>query len=104
MLVRNVFREWGSLGAGLIALVAVGTAQAQGVNAASLAGTWECAGPGQTHPHKPPIMWFGDASTKEGAAMINVDGFQRTVNGAASVTADADGWLKVTPARMDSSP
>jgi hypothetical protein len=94
MWVGSVLR---GLGGGLIALATMGAVQAQ-VNAASLAGTWECVGPGQNHPKKPPIMWFGEVSTKEGAAMINVDGFQRAVNGAASVTADADGWMKVTPA------
>lgn len=82
---------------GLFALTAAG-AQAQ-VNAAGLAGTWECFGPGQSHPKKPPIVWFGDAQAKDNAmAQVDIDGFFRAVSGAASVTAEADGVLKLSPA------
>lgn len=67
-----------------------------------LAGTWECYGPGQTHPQKPPIVFFG-ATTRDakGSAAIEVDGFERTVAGSASVAADADGWTRISPASGD---
>lgn len=91
MKLRNVL-------GGLIALTLAGGVQAQ-VSAAGLAGTWECFGPDQNHPKKPPIVWFGDAQAKDGAlAQVDIDGFFRAVSGAAAITAEADGVLKVAPA------
>lgn len=55
-----------------------------------LEGTWECYGPGQTHPAKPPIVWFGGGN----ASSIEVDGFGGAVTGAADVSA-ADGSMRV---------
>lgn len=86
-----------SLSFALGALVAV-PAQAQ-MTPESLAGTWECFGPGQTHPKKPPIMFFGETSRDDkGVAAMDVDGFDRSVAGRASVSAGSDGWMRVTPA------
>lgn len=58
--------------------------------AVRLEGTWECYGPGQTHPSKPPILWFGVGS----ATSIEVDGFGGAVSGAADVSA-TDGSMRV---------
>lgn len=85
-----------SLSFALGALAAL-PAQAQ-MTPEQLAGTWECFGPGQTHPKKPPIMHFGEVTRGEkGVAAVDVDGFDRTVSGPAQVTSDADGWMRVTP-------
>lgn len=61
-------------------------------SAVRLEGTWECHGPGQTHPAKPPIVWFGASS----AASIEVDGFGGAVSGAADVSA-SEGAMRITP-------
>jgi hypothetical protein len=55
-----------------------------------LEGTWECYGPGQTHPAKPPIVWFGAG----GGDSIEVDGFGGAVYGAADLSA-SDGATRV---------
>jgi hypothetical protein len=82
----------------LAAAMLAAPAQAQ-LNVEQYQGTWECFGPGQTHPKKPPIMYFGAVKQDEkGVAAVEVDGFSRAVAGHAGVAADADGWLKVTPA------
>lgn len=79
----------------VLALAAAMPAAAQ-VTAEQLPGTWECYGPGQTHPLKPPIVFFGELSKDDrGVAAIEVDAFSRAVVGTASVTAAPDGWTKV---------
>ncbi len=70
------------------ALAGATTALAQNPAAAEaqanrLEGTWECQGPGQTHPAKPPIVWFGAS----GGNSIEVDGFGGAVYGAADLSA-----------------
>ena len=82
---------------GLFALAAGGAIAQAGapMNAERLAGTWECYGPGQAHPHKPPIVWFSDVSARDGLATMQVDAFKRAVVGEASVTAESDGSLKI---------
>lgn len=80
-----------------LALAFAAGAQAQ-MNAAAIAGTWECFGPGQNHPKKPPIVWFGEAQMKDGSAtQVDVDGFFRAVSGAAAITTEGSG-LKLQPA------
>ena len=59
-----------------------------GVN--QLLGTWECQGPGQDHPLKPPIMWFG--ATNDG---IGLDGFAGALYGRADVTGSAGGSMRI---------
>lgn len=61
------------------------------VQSARLEGTWECYGPGQTHPAKPPIVWFGPGS----ATSIEVDGFGGAVSGAADLSA-SEGAVRVS--------
>ena len=67
-----------------IVLMSAGTSIAQvapfDAAAQKLHGTWECQGPGQTHPMKPPIMWFGAADKG-----VGVDGFGGAIYGAADV-------------------
>lgn len=55
-----------------------------------LEGTWECYGPGQTHPLKPPIVWFG-AGTQ---GSIEVDGFGGSVTGSADLST-GEGTIRV---------
>jgi hypothetical protein len=55
-----------------------------------LLGTWECHGPGQTHPLKPPIMWFG--ASGDG---IGLDGFSGTLYGQAEVTGNPGESLRI---------
>lgn len=59
-----------------------------------LNGTWECTGPGQTHPMKPPIVWFEDAAA--GDAEVGVDAFAGEVYGVGAVSAAEDGRLRIT--------
>ena len=64
-------------------------------SAAQLSGTWECHGPGQTGPMKPPIVWFGETKSVDGKmSTIEVDGFSRDVQGTADVSMEA-GVIKV---------
>ena len=62
------------------------------VDVQQLLGTWECEGPGQTHPMKPPIMWFGFGASNES---IGVDGFSRSVYGPAAVTGTGGGSMRI---------
>ncbi|MFM9884249.1 MAG: hypothetical protein ACKVQT_14580 [Burkholderiales bacterium] len=71
------------------ATITVPSAQAE-VGVRQLLGTWECHGPGQAHPMKPPILWFGTSANG-----VGIDGFAGTVYGHGDVTADADGSMHI---------
>ncbi|MFN0304633.1 MAG: hypothetical protein ACKVQU_30235 [Burkholderiales bacterium] len=71
------------------ATVAVPSVQAE-IGVTQLLGTWECQGPGQLHPMKPPILWFGASDTG-----VGIDGFAGTVYGHGDVTADANGSMHI---------
>jgi hypothetical protein len=61
------------------------------IGAETLPGTWECYGPGQRSARTPPIVYFASLRTDEGgAATVFIDGFARTVNGRASLAAEAN--------------
>jgi hypothetical protein len=65
-------------------------------------GTWECRQPGVNYRNKPPILYVDTASVKtpdKAAFALEVDGFTREVYGNSDVTADADGWWKISPSR-----
>jgi hypothetical protein len=66
-----------------------------------MAGTWECRLPGVEYGRKPPILYVGQSEVKDSgqSVVVDLDGFAREVYGLSSVTPDADGWLKVTPAQ-----
>lgn len=82
----------------LVVAIAALPAVAQ-VGPEQLQGTWECYGPGQTSAKTPPILYFGDVKRDDkGAAMIEIDGFSRAMAGSAVLSADADGWTKVSAA------
>ena len=67
---------------------------------AEIAGTWECRQPGVDYHNKPPILYFTDAPGGGPAEVsVEVDGFSREVYGRAELAQDADGWLKVKPAK-----
>ena len=61
------------------------------VSVTQLLGTWECHGPGQPHPMKPPILWFGASDSG-----VGIDGFAGAVYGHGDVTADPDGSMHIT--------
>ncbi|MSQ20350.1 MAG: hypothetical protein EXR39_12535 [Betaproteobacteria bacterium] len=80
-----------------VVLLSAGTSMAQvaavapvDLPAQKLHGTWECQGPGQTHPMKPPIMWFG--STVKG---VGVDGFAGALYGSADIVDEPAGTLRI---------
>lgn len=86
----------------LAACCAAGAAMAGPAD--DMAGTWECRQPGVKYRNKPPILYVEAASPKapdKAAFALDVDGFTREVYGNSDVTADADGWWKVVPARGD---
>ncbi len=60
------------------------------VGVQQLLGTWECHGPGQVHPMKPPILWFGASS-----GGVGIDGFAGSVYGHGDVTADTNGSMHI---------
>lgn len=63
-------------------------------------GTWECRQPGVQYRNKPPILYVEGSITKDSSRAsfaLDVDGFVREVYGFSEVTADADGWWKITP-------
>jgi len=67
-----------------------------------MVGTWECRQPGVNYRNKPPILYVDTASVKtpdKAAFALDVDGFTREVYGNSDVTADADGWWKVSPSK-----
>src|SRR5260221_3907013 len=67
-----------------------------------MVGTWECRQPGVNYRNKPPILYVDASSPKtpdKAAFAIDVDGFVREVYGNSDVTADADGWWKVSPSK-----
>lgn len=69
-----------------------------------MVGTWECRQPGVKYRNKPPILYVdaGPAATPGKAAFaLDVDGFTREVYGNSDVTADADGWWKISPSKGD---
>jgi len=84
----------------LVALCFAATAIAGPVD--DIVGTWECRQPGVNYGNKPPILYVEAASAKapdKAAFVLDVDGFTREVYGNSDVTADADGWWKITPAK-----
>jgi hypothetical protein len=84
------------------ALCAAGTAAA--APADDMVGTWECRQPGVKYGNKPPILYVdANAANAPGKAAfaIDVDGFTREVYGNSDVTADADGWWKISPSKGD---
>ena len=83
----------------LAALGMAGLAAAQ--SADDMVGTWECRQPGVEYRNKPPILYVEGSSAKDPskAIVLDVDGFTREVYGLSDVTADSDGWLKITPAQ-----
>jgi hypothetical protein len=67
-----------------------------------MVGTWECRQPGVNYRNKPPILYVdtGSTTTPDKAAFaLDVDGFTREVYGNSDVTADADGWWKISPSK-----
>ena len=84
----------------LAACCAAATAAA--APADDMVGTWECRQPGVKYGNKPPILYVDASSTKtpeKAAFALDVDGFTREVYGLSDVTADADGWWKISPAQ-----
>ena len=70
----------------------------------NMIGTWECRQPGVEYRNKPPILYVEGSITKDSSRAtfaLDVDGFVREVYGFSEVTADADGWWKVTPKQGD---
>ena len=86
----------------LAACCAAGAAAA--APADDMVGTWECRQPGVKYGNKPPILYVdaGPAAAPGKAAFaLDVDGFTREVYGNSDVTADADGWWKISPSKGD---
>ena len=86
----------------LAACCAAGAAMAGPAD--DIVGTWECRQPGVKYKNKPPILYVEAATPKspdKAAFALDVDGFAREVFGNSDVTADADGWWKITPAKGD---
>jgi hypothetical protein len=86
----------------LAACCAAGAASA--APADDMVGTWECRQPGVKYGNKPPILYVdagAAAAPGKAAFAIDVDGFTREVYGNSDVTADADGWWKITPSKGD---
>jgi len=76
------------------------TASAYAQPTDNMIGTWECRQPGVQYRNKPPILYVEGSITKDSSRAsfaLDVDGFVREVYGFSEVTADADGWWKVTP-------
>jgi len=74
------------------------TAFAQPTN--NMIGTWECRQPGVQYGNKPPILYVEGSITKDSSRAsfaLEIDGFVREVYGFSEVTADADGWWRITP-------
>ena len=64
----------------------------------SMIGTWECRQPGVQYGNKPPILFVeGSKDPSRATIALEVDGFVREVYGLSEVTADADGWWRITP-------
>jgi hypothetical protein len=66
----------------------------------NMIGTWECRQPGVQYRNKPPILYVEGSITKDSSRAsfaLDVDGFVREVYGFSEVTADADGWWKISP-------
>jgi hypothetical protein len=66
----------------------------------NMVGTWECRQPGVQYGHKPPILHVEGSITRDSSRAsfaLDVDGFVREVFGLSEVTADADGWWRITP-------
>jgi hypothetical protein len=64
----------------------------------SMIGTWECRQPGVQYGNKPPILYVeGSKDPSRATVALEVDGFVREVYGLSEVTADADGWWRITP-------
>ena len=66
----------------------------------NMIGTWECRQPGVQYGNKPPILYVEGSITKDSSRAsfaLDVDGFVREVYGFSEVTADADGWWRITP-------
>lgn len=88
--------------AAIAAICAAGAAAA--APADDMVGTWECRQPGVNYRNKPPILYVDAGTVKEpekAAFALEIDGFVREVYGNSEVTADADGWWKITPAKGD---
>jgi hypothetical protein len=67
-----------------------------------MVGTWECRQPGVNYRNKPPILYVDSTSAAapdKAAFALDVDGFTREVYGNSDVTADADGWWKISPSK-----
>ena len=64
---------------------------------AALAGTWECRLPSEAKTKRPPIVWIETVASDAGKISVDVDGFARDIAGTGTVTAESDGWWKVTP-------
>jgi hypothetical protein len=66
----------------------------------NMVGTWECRQPGVQYGNKPPILYVEGSITKDSSKAtfaLEIDGFVREVYGLSEVTADADGWWRITP-------
>jgi len=66
----------------------------------NMIGTWECRQPGVQYGNKPPILYVEGSITKDSSRAtfaLEIDGFVREVYGFSEVTADADGWWRITP-------
>jgi hypothetical protein len=66
----------------------------------NMIGTWECRQPGVQYGNKPPILYVEGSITKDSSKAtfaLEIDGFVREVYGFSEVTADADGWWRITP-------
>jgi hypothetical protein len=66
----------------------------------NMVGTWECRQPGVQYGNKPPILYVEGNIAKDSSTAtvsLDVDGFVREVYGFSEVTADADGWWRITP-------
>jgi len=85
-----------------IAVCCAGAGSAVAAPSDDMVGTWECRQPGVNYRNKPPILYVDAASAKapdKAAFALDVDGFTREVYGNSDVTADADGWWKITPSQ-----
>jgi hypothetical protein len=66
----------------------------------NMIGTWECRQPGVQYGNKPPILYVEGSITKDSSRAtfaLEIDGFVREVYGFSEVTADVDGWWRITP-------
>jgi hypothetical protein len=85
----------------LATLCVAGAAVAQ--SADDMVGTWECRQAGVEYKNKPPILYIEGTSAKDPkqSVVFQIDGFTREVYGLADMTADSDGWWKISPAQGD---